>query len=156
MIRARGLDHEVSLISGLPHQTLASFEASVPWCLERRVPVIKAFPLMLLRGTALEGERDRWGLVDSGGPMPMVVASNSFSGEDGLAMGRLSDALKATEGRHPGTLEELRGIADGLQAGEKEPDRGRWMPGVPHPAAARPLLEGEGPVSARRPKVPLA
>ena len=155
MIRARGLDHEVSLISGLPHQTLASFEASVGWCLERRVPVIKAFPLMLLRGTALEGERDRWGPVDSGGPMPMVV-----SVEFVLARGRARDgpALGRAQGhRGPAPRDPGGAPADRRRAaGEKEPDRGRWMPGVPHPAAARPLLEGEGSASARRPEVPLA
>jgi hypothetical protein len=122
-VRRRGIDHEVSLIFGLPLQTRASFEASVRWCLERRVPVIKAFPLMLLRGTELESERSRWGFIDSGGSMPMVVESHSFGREDWLAMALLSDALKLTEGRHPSSIEELRRVGDGLR-----PELSRWMP----------------------------
>lgn len=122
-VRARGLDHEVSLIFGLPLQTLASFEASVAWCLEREVPVIKAFPLLLLRGTALDRERARWGLVESGGEMPMVVSSSRFHREDWRAMARLSEALRLTEGRHPRDLGRLRALADGL-----EPDLLRWAP----------------------------
>jgi radical SAM superfamily enzyme YgiQ (UPF0313 family) len=122
-MRARGISHEVSLIFGLPLQTLASFEASVAWCLEREVPVIKAFPLLLLRGTALERDRDRWSLGDSGGAMPMVLRSSTFDFDDWSAMARLSEALKITEGRHPKSLPELRRLAATL-----EPDLLRWMP----------------------------
>ncbi|PKN54546.1 MAG: B12-binding domain-containing radical SAM protein [Deltaproteobacteria bacterium HGW-Deltaproteobacteria-14] len=122
-IRRRGVDHEVSLIFGLPLQTLASFEQSVAWCLERRVPVIKAFPLLILRGTALDHDRGRWGLVDDGGPMGRVVASSTFDTADWLAMARLSEALSQTEGRHPETLEALRRLA-----GDLTPDLFRWQP----------------------------
>ena len=122
-IRARGLSHEVSLIFGLPLQTLASFEASVAWCLAREVPVIKAFPLLLLRGTALERDRNQWALEDGGGPMPMVVRSNSFDLHDWRAMARLSEALRLTEGRHPKDLRALRRLAATL-----EPDLLRWAP----------------------------
>ncbi|TVR00904.1 MAG: radical SAM protein [Deltaproteobacteria bacterium] len=122
-VRARGLQHEVSLIFGLPHQTLASFEQSIAWCLERQVPVLKAFPLMLLRGTALERDRDRWNIVAGGGPMAYAIASDSFTPEDWAAMARLSEALRVTEGRHPHTIEELRSLARTL-----EPDLLRFVP----------------------------
>jgi hypothetical protein len=122
-VRARGIAHEVSLIFGLPLQTVARFEASVAWCLERAVPVIKAFPLMLLRGTELEVERARWGFVDSGGAMPMVVESDSFDRAGWREMARLSEALRLTEGRHPNTLHELKALAAGL-----EPELWRWAP----------------------------
>lgn len=123
-VRTRGLRHEVSLIFGLPLQTLASFEASVAWCLEREVPVIKAFPLLLLRGTALERDRDQWSLRDGGGPMPMVLRSSTFDVHDWRAMAKLSEALRLTEGNHPGSLHELRRLAATL-----EPDLLRWTPG---------------------------
>lgn len=129
-VRARGLEHEVSLIFGLPLQTVASFEASVAWCLEREVPVIKAFPLLLLRGTALERERERWGLGDSGGAMPMVVRSSSFDAHGWGEMARLSEALKLTEGRHPRTLAALKALATTL-----EPDLLRWAPDATRGAA---------------------
>ena len=57
----RGIPYEISLIYGLPLQTLDRFRASVEWCLDRGVPRVRAWPLMLLRGTALYSERDRWG-----------------------------------------------------------------------------------------------
>ena len=47
-VRNLNIQHEVSLIFGLPLQTLESFEASINWCLMRGVPTIKAFPLVLL------------------------------------------------------------------------------------------------------------
>lgn len=127
-IRARGIDHEVSLIFGLPLQTRATFEASVAWCLEREVPVIKAFPLMLLRGTPLARDRDRWHLEDSGGPMPMVTRSSTFTHTDWLAMARLSEALRLTEGRHPRDLAALRRLA-------ADPDLGRFAPAPAEVAA---------------------
>lgn len=122
-VRARGISHEVSLIFGLPLQTVQSFEASVAWCLEREVPVIKAFPLLLLRGTALERDRHNWGLGDSGGAMPMVLRSSTFDVEDWREMARLSEALRLTEGRHPKDLRELKRLA-----AAQEPDLLRWIP----------------------------
>ncbi len=122
-VRAHGIRHEVSLIFGLPLQTLASFEASVAWCLKREVPVIKAFPLMLLRGTALEQQRRIWSLSESDDVMPMVIRSNTFDTSDWLEMSRLAAALRKTEGRHPRTLQELQRVAR-----EVEPDRFNWTP----------------------------
>lgn len=122
-VRRRDIEHEVSLIFGLPVQTLASFEESVQWCLDREVPVIKAFPLLLLRGTELDRSREKWGLVDSGGAMSLVLQSTSFHYDEWLQMARISEALRVTEGRHPERIEELREIAKGL-----EPDLLRWIP----------------------------
>lgn len=129
-VRSRGISHEVSLIFGLPLQTAASFEASVAWCLEREVPVIKAFPLLLLRGTALERDRDKWSLGDSGGAMPMVLRSSSFDVDDWRDMARLSEALRLTEGRHPKDLRELK-----MLAATQEPDLLRWIPASTKEAA---------------------
>ncbi|MEZ4325004.1 MAG: B12-binding domain-containing radical SAM protein [Polyangiales bacterium] len=129
-VRERGIAHEVSLIFGLPHQTLASFQESVDWCLERRVPVLKAFPLLLLRGTALERDRARWGLCATDGEMPLVTHSNTFTHEDWRQMARLSDALRLTEGNHPTTIEALVARSAGL-----EPDLFRWLPDANEVAA---------------------
>lgn len=123
-VRAHGIDHEVSLIFGLPLQTVESFEASVAWCLERELPVIKAFPLMLLRGTALERDRGIWSLQDSGGSMPMVLQSSTFDVDGWRRMAQLSEALRLTEGSHPTDLRELKRLAVTL-----EPDLLRWIPG---------------------------
>ena len=125
-VQTLGIPHEVSLIFGLPEQTLSSFMASVQWCLERKVPVIKAFPLMLLRGTELERNRETWALVEEAGPMPCVIQSNTFSHEDWLAMERLSTALKNSEGQHPASVREL--ADDGSHT---TPKLERWRPELP-------------------------
>lgn len=122
-VRERGISHEVTLIFGLPLQTVESFEASVAWCLEREVPAIKAFPLLLLRGTALERDRRNWSLEDCGGAMPMVLRSSTFDVDDWREMARLSEALRLTEGRHPKDLRELRKLAVA-----QVPDIRRWIP----------------------------
>jgi radical SAM superfamily enzyme YgiQ (UPF0313 family) len=92
-LHARRLPFEVSLIYGLPTQTLSSFQDSVRWCRERGVPVIKAFPLMLLRGTDLDRQRERWGLVESDGAIPVVVESDSFTRAEWEEMRLLADSL---------------------------------------------------------------
>ncbi|MFT5685950.1 MAG: radical SAM superfamily enzyme YgiQ (UPF0313 family) [Myxococcota bacterium] len=120
-LHRRGIHFEVSLIFGLPMQTLRSFEQSVDFCLSHGVPVIKAFPLMLLRGTKLEQDRARWGLQESGGKMSHVIASDTFSAEDWREMARLSEALKATEGAHPPTVAAL-------WSHTRTPDLCRWAP----------------------------
>lgn len=120
-IRARGIAHEVSLIFGLPGQTLASFIESVRWCLEREVPTIKAFPLLLLRGTKLEREREAWGFEDGGGHMAMVRVSRSFTRDDWRDMARIAEALRLTEGRHP-SIGNLLALAPDVT-----PDLANWQ-----------------------------
>jgi radical SAM superfamily enzyme YgiQ (UPF0313 family) len=100
-VRERGIRHEVSLIFGLPEQTLESFKDSVRWCLERQVPVIKAFPLLLLRGTRLDLEREQWALSVGDDLMPVVLSSRDFTRNDRDRMEAISNALRNTEGAHP-------------------------------------------------------
>jgi histone acetyltransferase (RNA polymerase elongator complex component) len=93
-LNARGIPYEVSLIYGLPLQTLDSFRMSVDWCLERGVPRVRAWPLMLLRGTALDFQRECWGYVESvASRIPIVVESFSFSRDDHAEMARIADEL---------------------------------------------------------------
>jgi radical SAM superfamily enzyme YgiQ (UPF0313 family) len=92
-LHARGIPFEVSLIYGLPAQTLASFEASVIWCRQRGVPVLRAFPLMLLRGTELERDRAKWNLRESADAIPVVVSSDSFSNDEWGQMQEIADRL---------------------------------------------------------------
>lgn len=122
-VRHHDIAHEVSLIFGLPEQTLDSFLASVQWCLDRRVPVIKAFPLMLLRGTQLDRERIRWGFRERGLHMPVVVAANSFDEQEWMEMARIAEALRLTEGHHPSQMHALRRLA-----ARCEIDMSRWQP----------------------------
>ena len=112
-------------------QSLESFKSTVAWCLKHNVPTIKAFPLMLLRGTDVANRKHEWGLTESSGSMPVVLSSNTFTFDDWLAMARLSEALKKTEGRHPSTIEELERIAstcevDGTRYSPKPADEIRF------------------------------
>jgi len=59
------LDYEVSLIFGLPKQTLESFKASIQFCRDNKAGKIRAFPLMLLHGTELFHQKEALGLVES-------------------------------------------------------------------------------------------
>ena len=93
-LRERDIPFEVSLIYGLPLQTLGSFRYSVGWCLDRGVPSVRAWPLMLLRGTPLHAEKSRWGYVETAGDrIPVVIASNSFTPDDHAEMARIATEL---------------------------------------------------------------
>lgn len=59
------IESEVSLIFGLPGQTLQSFQDSINFCKDLGVKIIHAFPLMLLRGTSLYERKKELGLVES-------------------------------------------------------------------------------------------
>jgi radical SAM superfamily enzyme YgiQ (UPF0313 family) len=98
-LHERRVRFEVSLIYGLPHQTLERFRMSVQWCLDHRVPVIRAWPLMLLRGTPLHEERERWAYREStDSRIPIVVASGTFDERDHAEMAAIARWLK----RYPG------------------------------------------------------
>lgn len=120
-VRQRNIEHEVSLIYGLPEQTLASFQSTVNQCLAWKIPVIKAFPLLLLRGTALEQEREKWGLkIKEDGP-PIVIGSDTFNFNDWTKMGQMAEALRSTERNHPARIEDLLLIANKLT-----PEAAQW------------------------------
>jgi radical SAM superfamily enzyme YgiQ (UPF0313 family) len=106
-LQERDIPFEVSIIFGLPEQTLESFRRTVDFCLRQRVPVLKAFPLMLLRGTRLERERTRWGFVENNEPIPSVIRSHTFDEREWNRMAAIAEALSRTEGRHPGDVEAL-------------------------------------------------
>jgi radical SAM superfamily enzyme YgiQ (UPF0313 family) len=106
-LRARHIPFEVSIIFGLPEQTLESFRRTIDFCLKQEVPTLKAFPLMLLRGTALEREREKWGLVENDEPIPSVIRSHTFDEWEWRRMEALAEALRRTEGRHPDGVEAL-------------------------------------------------
>jgi radical SAM superfamily enzyme len=94
-LHERQIDFEVSLIYGLPNQTLDSFRSSVDWCVQRRVPRVRAWPLMLLRGTPLYEQKQLYGFKESDDKaIPIVVASNSFSETEYTEMARIAKLLE--------------------------------------------------------------
>jgi radical SAM superfamily enzyme YgiQ (UPF0313 family) len=120
-VRQLKINHEVSLIFGLPEQTLSSFKESVDWCLRRKVPVIKAFPLMLLRGTELARQAEHWKMKQSDSKIPFVQSSSSFNTQDWGRMNSISRALQLTEGNHPEKI-------DYLMPHETSTATSRWSP----------------------------
>ena len=59
------------------------------------MPVVRSFPLMLLRGTGLDQDRARWGLVESDDVVPVVIRSDTFSETDWREMRSIAQALDA-------------------------------------------------------------
>ena len=85
LIQSFNQTFEVSLIYGLPEQTLRSFKASVEYLKVRGVSEIKAFPLMLLEGTDLHINQEKYGIKEDyidGSGIPHVVESDSFSRQE--------------------------------------------------------------------------
>lgn len=122
-LHSRHIPFEVSIIFGLPEQTLESFRKTIDFCLRQRVPTLKAFPLMLLRGTALERERARWGLVENDEPIPSVIRSHTFDERDWSRMAALAEALRRVEGNPPVSIEALEELL--VDAPDTE---GWWSP----------------------------
>jgi len=102
-----GIEVDVSLIFGLPGQTVASFEQSIQFCRDLRIPAVVAFPLMLTRGTELDDAKEALGLVTAqepahngiarlqGDSIVHVVSSPSFSYEDWKRMAAIAAGLSA-------------------------------------------------------------
>jgi radical SAM superfamily enzyme YgiQ (UPF0313 family) len=91
-----GLPYQVSLIYGLPLQTVSSFQASIDFLVDRGVQDIVAFPLMLLEGTELKRKAADYHIKERSlgvGDIPLVVSSSTFSEEEYLAMERIATIL---------------------------------------------------------------
>ena len=104
-IQARNIKCEISLIFGLPKQTVDSFQKSIDFCIQHQVPVIHAFPLMLLRGTPLHDRKIELGLIESTEmaslgidrvqvDIPHVVSSPSFTYADWKTMAERAASLE--------------------------------------------------------------
>lgn len=100
LLTERRIRFLVSLIYGLPGQTLASFERSVAWCLERAVPHVRAYPLSLLVGTKLWRQAGTLGLIegrsDDTGDVPVVIETPWMSRSEMKCAGQLARQLDAT------------------------------------------------------------
>ena len=104
-VKSFSINCEVSLIFGLPKQTVSSFQKSIEFCKTLEIPVIRAFPLMLLRGTPLYDRKKELELIESSDlpqldlnrlmvDIPHVISSPSFSFEDWKEMARIAESLE--------------------------------------------------------------
>jgi len=100
MLQDKNMSFEVSLIYGLPTQTLESFFESVDFLKRRGVSDVKAFPLMLLEGTQLAADKEVFGIkeghIDDSG-IPHVIESDSFTKDEWKAMRDLAMKLTRLE-----------------------------------------------------------
>lgn len=109
-LHEREIPFEVSLIYGLPGQTLDSFQSSLDWVKMFLKPKsIRAWPLMLLKGTALYDMKSQYNLkekvldedLEELDPtrqykgIPHVVESSSFSEPSWNQMKRIALAVNS-------------------------------------------------------------
>jgi len=95
-LNGRDISYEVSLIYGLPNQTPESFRRSVDFVEENGCDNLTAYPLMLLKGTELYAEREKWGFKEKRMGMfgiPFVMRSHSFSEDEWCEMKGLAEDL---------------------------------------------------------------
>lgn len=89
-VKKRNIPAEISVIFGLPGQTVKSFQETIDYCKSYNVGRVLAYPLMLLRGTPLYENKKKLGLIESSDieineiprmqlGIPHVVASNTFT-----------------------------------------------------------------------------
>jgi radical SAM superfamily enzyme YgiQ (UPF0313 family) len=96
---ARGIPFEVSLIYGLPGQTLDSFQRSIDHLHAKGCTDIKAWPLMLLPGTKLYDQKEQWGMKEESlgeFNIPVVTVSSTFRRTDWERMERIAGSLIET------------------------------------------------------------
>jgi radical SAM superfamily enzyme YgiQ (UPF0313 family) len=109
--RSRGIELEVSLIFGLPQQTVSSFQESIQFCQSLGIPVIYGFPLMLHRGTWLWEQQHALGLktdeqiADPSIPrlqegVTHVISSPTFSYADWRTMAAMAASLNVANEKH--------------------------------------------------------
>lgn len=91
VLKAAGCYVEISLIYGLPGQTVASFQRSLDYA-RGHATAVRAFPLLLLRGTPLYARRRELGLVEDNSIIPRVVSSPTFTRVDHSRMEELASA----------------------------------------------------------------
>lgn len=96
-LNKRKISYEVSLIYGLPSQTLQSFNESIEFLRMNGCFNIKAFPLMLLKGTELYLEKEKYGMEEkiiNEFDIPVVVKSDSFTENEWFRMKEKAETLE--------------------------------------------------------------
>lgn len=93
---ARDIPFEVSLIYGLPGQTVESFQRSIGHLHAKGCTDIKAWPLMLLPGTKLHDRKEQWGMREEAlgeFKIPVVTESHAFTREEWERMKNMAERL---------------------------------------------------------------
>lgn len=91
-----GINYEVSLIYGLPEQTVDSFKRSIDFVLANGCTNIAAYPLMLLKGTELFERKDDWQMLEQPTGefnIPVVTSSTTFDFDEWIEMDEIASGL---------------------------------------------------------------
>ncbi len=95
-VKDANIDFEISLIYGLPGQTLSSFQSDIDKLQSLGVENITAWPLMLLKGTELYTQKSKFNFRETSlgvFNIPHVVESNTYSESDWQKMHDIAVAL---------------------------------------------------------------
>jgi radical SAM superfamily enzyme YgiQ (UPF0313 family) len=98
ILNQRNISYEVSLIYGLPNQSVDSFKASIEFAQNKGCKKITAWPLMLLKGTPLFFEKEKWNLKEEivgDYNIPVVTSSSSFNKDQWLTMQEIANDLES-------------------------------------------------------------
>jgi radical SAM superfamily enzyme YgiQ (UPF0313 family) len=96
ILNGKRINYEISLIYGLPEQTLETFQETIKNLQSMKCKNIKMYPLMLLKGTELYKDKEKWGFKEKimENNIPLVVKSNSFSEIEWQEMKRIAEQLE--------------------------------------------------------------
>lgn len=97
-LNTANISYEVSLIYGLPMQTVSSFKKSINFLKSNFCKNIVAYPLMLLKGTELYACKNDYNMAEKeigDYHIPTVVSSNSFTENDWLEMKNIANHLNS-------------------------------------------------------------
>lgn len=96
-LMANGIDFGISLIYGLPGQTLKSFANDLEMVSKLGLKNVVAFPLMVLPGTELYQDKEKFGIkegyIDNGFKIPHVIESSSFTNVEWMRMHEMASKL---------------------------------------------------------------
>lgn len=96
-LNEKKISYEISLIYGLPNQTLDSFKESIEFVYQNGGTNIYCYPLMLLKGTKLYQQKNQFGFKEQNigeYNIPVVTQSNSFSEKEWYQMKQIAESLR--------------------------------------------------------------
>lgn len=96
LLKERNISYEISIIYGLPNQTVSSFSQTIDLIQSYGCQNLTAYPLMLLKGTELYAEKEKWNFTEKAigdFNIPVVVSSNSFTEDEWQKMNEIADGL---------------------------------------------------------------
>jgi len=99
-LKERQINYEISLIYGLPLQTVSSFQKSIAYSIENGCNNLTAFPLMLLKGTELHQQKQKFSLKEKSigdYNIPVVTESSTYTENEWYKMKEIAEQLNKNE-----------------------------------------------------------